>query len=800
MLTMPAPRRTQLVLAAALGFAAAGSAQDDEPGPRAVTLRFELDGEPIPGVPIRAAAAASWRPHDGWLRADEPRLARAAWPVVGRSDPEGRWTVATNRGHVDWNVLDVGAPFRVLEREPTDDGWRVLVARHEHFVVRVCLADGAPLPRMPMVLRQAGRDVCHAVTDAAGMATFGVDASLAARCTVLPFGWIGPDDGMPTVAVQLPDKILDVRLPPFGFVRARVLVGGVPGAARGLEASVRRGARSQSVARSPHEHVGVEFGPVAVGTAVEGLVRFASGEVAAFAARAVGAPGEVVVVDVEAEPPRPKLTLRIVAPGLRAPRSDLRVTGTFTLVTDGATVPVVVEVGGEGPVLLDPRPSLLRGARLRRVDVDIVETGSVRDPERPHARPRRAWSGSLAVERDLTPITHDLGVAELVPRGAVLRGRVVDEAGGGVADVQVEVAAAGAPERTVSTRTERGGAFELWQPLLRCGLGAPAPLVAVAVRGSGGERQFGPPGAPQPPGSEVTLVLPTPGRGHVALAFARGSVVPMAALEFAYVDARGGVHGLADWQQHWQCDAATDGVPHCRLGSLPAGWITLRILLRPGVPLLEVPDVVVPAGGDQHTDARLRQIDLTPLVRRVRVRVVDEQEVPIAGAHGERRGASDAFTFGPSDAGGWLEVVLPTTGGSRIGVAARGRQPVVVERVVDGQVVRLRRLPSLCVQVRGLPDDLPRAGLAVFLRSASRENLADHAAGELGAGDTASVPLPPPGRYHVRLTRQRTGDGGTTWGQLAQRDVDVWIGRDADSVEFVLDAPAVQRVREALAK
>ena len=136
----------------------------------------------------------------------------------------------------------------------------------------------------------------------------------------------------------------------------------------------------------------------------------------------------------------------------------------------------------------------------------------------------------------------------------------------------------------------------------------------------------------------------------------------------------------------------------------------------------------------------------------------------------------------------------------RVIVSAEGKQPVDVVDVQDGADVRLRALPNLCVTVKGLPADLPRAGLAVIFRSVVRENLADMAQAPLQDGDVAHVPLPPPGRYHVRLTKQTVVGGGSQWQVAGQRSEDVLIDLQAQTIEFVVDAAMVQRLRELQSK
>ncbi|MCC7398951.1 MAG: carboxypeptidase regulatory-like domain-containing protein [Planctomycetes bacterium] len=783
-------------LLALVSIAASANAQDPDPAPRQVVLQFELDGSPMPGVPLRRApTAATWPPQDGWLRLDDRRVAGTAWPVVGRSDPDGRLTLTVS-GAFDWRQFAVGSPFELVSSHGHDETMRLVVRRLEQFRVRVLDPDGVPLPRLPMTLQQDGQAVCFACTDGLGFATFGVPPQLAARCRVVPFGWIGPVDDLPTVALQSADKVFDMRLPPFGTVRVRALDRGIPRAMQIDGVSLAGGASIPVAdsARWENRTFGAEFGPVALGQAVAGVLRVPAGQLP-FAAPPVQRQGELVVVDVECDPWRPKLQLQVVVPGA-APRG----LANCTVVTDEGTASTTAVLAENGRVQLDFMVGTLRGSRLRRVDVDVVDATFPAEVGRRPRPQRRAWSGSLTLDRALTNGRHELGVVELAARGAVLRGRVVDERGQGVAGARVDITAVGGARSSYGVMTEADGSFELWQPLLRDDRGAPAQLVAVAALGSGGDVVHSEPGQPAAGGNDVLLVLRRAARGCLQLDFVADATLPIPALDFAFVDGNGVVHGLDASRMQWTRDASTKGVPVVRLGPLPVGKVTLRILLRPGVVLREYADVVIAAEGAVVDDERLHGIDLSALLRTVRMRVLDEEGVPIAGARVEYRRHSDAWSIGPSDGGGWLDLIDGPPGALRRIVSAPGKQPRELDAVVHGGDVTLRMLPDFCVTVRGLPDDLPRAGLAVFLRSVVRENLADHAVAELGPGDTANLPLPPAGRYHVRLVGVMKTRTGSTWSMLLQRDLDVLVTAEGDRCEFVLDAAAVQRVREALAQ
>lgn len=792
--------RASTFLACVLAAGAPAFAQSHDPQQRPVVLRIQLaDGTPMPGVPIvRDRGDAAAPAADGWLRHSDRRLSLAARPVVGRSDPEGKLTVLASDGNLGPREIEAAPPFRsrVLAR---DGGQYVLcVERLEQFVVQAIDAAGAPLVDFPLALQCNGQNEALALTDGRGFATFGVDPATSARLVVAPFGWIGPTEGLPTVAKQLPGKHLLFQVPPFGRVRVRATVGGAPKALpiHGARLHEPRGTYWSPDRGETTGFDGVEFGPVAVGQPLQGSVRFDSGEVP-FHAPAVSRPGEIVVVDVDADPARPQFEVQVVAPGVQqhAPsgKQAVSVRVSVTLHTDAGRfrLDATPDAGGRVRVVSD-RATVL-GQRLRRVDVD-VEEDVVEGTSAGLQRRSRYWSGSVAIDRALENSVMDLGPVATAPHPGLLRGRVVDERGRPVQGATVEITDAERTGARLQHWTGDDGRFEVSGPLLRDQHGNPAMVVAAATLGFGVDAVRSEPSAPVAAGSEVTLVLATPARGFVELTLRDPRALPTHALQFAFVEASGRVREIGHDRIAWGERNQT-----CRLGPLPPGRGALRIQLRPGVLLRTIADLEVTAGGVCR-DPRLADVDLSDAATACRMRVVDEQGVPIAGARVEYRGASDQWSIGPSDGGGVLEIIKGPPKALRIVVSAPGKQPVAVGEVVDGGDIRLRALPCLCVAVKGLPPDLARADLAVFCRSVVRENLADQSQASLGVGDVANVPLPPPGRYHLRLTIAQPAGAGTSWTLVGQRSDDVLVGLDGETLEFAVDEAMVQRLRQLLAK
>lgn len=781
-------------------------AQAQDPQQRPAVLRVELaDGTAVPGVPIRrplGPPAAGLDRRDGWLRDVPSGLVEAAWPEVGRTDPDGKLVLMTQEGALDARDVRVGAPFQLLGFGRSGSEYQLLVERHEQFVVRTTDAVGQPLVRFPMVLRQNDRDVAFAVTDARGVATFGVAPRDRARLVVVPFGWLGPTDAFPTVAAQLPDKQVPCTVPPFVHVRVRTMVGGVAMAAglRGARLLAPRSATWQARQPAAPPWLGVEIGPVAVGETLRGQLHLPVGDVP-FTVQVAATADGVQFVDVEADPPRPQFALQLVAPGLRQAKASSRIGEGPTIavnvllqvVTESGSFPCPGEIDDTGRVRFDPNQGQVRGQKIVRLDLDVTET-AVAVVDLRFERTTRVWSGSRAVDHALAAGLLELGAFEVAPHQGVLRGRVVDEAGEPVALATIDVEVVGGPA-TQRLWSEQDGRFELWGPLLRAADGTPGQVVATASLGQGPDMVRGEPSPAQSQCGTATLVLKRPAKGLLQLTLRTPPAVSSHALQLQWVGADGKVLDLGRERAQWRGSA----LDACTIGPLPPGRGALRILLRPGV-LLRTIDGLEIAVGKAVSDARLVDLDLADAVTTCRMRVVDEEGVPIAGARVEYRGASDQWSIGPSDGGGLLEIIKGPAKALRIVVTAAGKQPLEVDEVRDGGELRLRPLPNLCVVVKGLPADVPRQELAVFLRSVVRENLVDQAQALLGPGDTAYVPLPPAGRYHLRLTLARASGGGTSWTFVGQRPDDVLVGKDGETLEFTVDAAMLTNLRELLKK
>lgn len=783
-----------------LVFALPGAVpQPQDPRPEA--LRVEVvtpDGVPQPGalvgvLPIVAGAGDGLR--NGWLRAHDPRLAQLAAANHWRTGADGIAEVAwpgDPRGRYE---LSVAPPYRLLSTLRVANGvQRLTVRRLEPFVVRVVDTAGQPLPRFPLGLHSNGQLESVARSDAAGLVTFGIEPSHRAGLVVVPFGWVGPHDGFPTIALQSRDRVATLTVPPHGFVRVRALVHGEPRAAavRGVAMhapSRHELGRPRDV--EAEDCQGVLLGPVPLGEPLRGELRVRRA-VLPFSAPALRTAGEERIVDVETEPARPQFVARLsgAPPSLSLAR--------FVVHTDRGTFLDMPVITADGRVTARFDRTEWNGTRVRRVELVGAELGG--------GEPRM-WSGSVVLDLALLPTTLDVGTLALQSSAPALRGRVVDPQGRPVAGARVEVESApgSAAVLRCSVTCDPHGGFVVLQPAATEPDGRPASLVATAVSAFGREVATGAPSAPQPVGSEVTLVLGVAERGFLHVVVDEPRTVPPAALRFQFVNGDGRTFDVPP--AHVRPAPGPDG--HLRLGPLPLGSGELRVRLRSGAEIARIASVEVqaPAAADPEPDESLVRVDAAAHVRSCRLRVVDGNGVPIRGATLSVRDGSALIAIATSDEGGCAEFVLGRTQRLRLEVDAPGCQPLVVEDPDDGGQVQLQPRRSLCVAVTGLPADVDRERIEVMFHPVERGNLGDATQARLGGSDQAAVPLPRAGGYRVLLVVRQRGradrDGGSgSWGVVGERAEPVVVAADAEpsAFEFAVDAAMLARLRAALAQ
>lgn len=759
-----------------------GKDHDPEPKPLRVRTMLREGSTPVAGVPVhfqpRDFAAARTTVRDGWLVSCDPALERLVAGKLATSDGDGYATVVTPDGVPEGEVF-AGAPFRKIAFEPYQDFYVLWVEELARCEVRVRDGAGAPQAGLPLHLLGAGRGTEAAWTDAEGRAVFGIDPAVTVRLDVAPFGWFGPGGDLPSLALAGARDVVWVA-PPFGEVRVRAVRNGVPVSTPidglWLEPSPGRALESAS-----EPVAGLWLPRVAVGHAVRGQLEVGSLRLP-FACEGPTRQGEVVTVDVDIDPPRPKLALHVTGIAGLAPGAQVSV----MVRTDTRRFHEYVPVAADGRVLAAFDHERLSGERLCRVDVDLVVDAG------------HGYSASKAVEMPLANGVLDLGTIELQPSPPLLHG-TVDMPGalrpsGGRVTVQ-PIAEAFAWLQTTGFVAD-DGTFAVRGPLPRDDEGVVLPVRGWATVGSGVDRCETAAQAAPADGGPVTFVIAPPAAGSLSITLRQGGLLPRL-VWFDFVGAGGERRFFDHVRLQWQGNQSNA----CELRGLPLGRGDLRVLLAPGVELLRIADVVVAGAGT--VDPRLQQLDLAPFVQRRRVCVKDEAGVPIGTLHTSYcMPGKEPILWGSSSPDGWVEVVLGPKP-HRVMIATPGKEPRSVDEVADGADLVLGPRQMVRVVLQGLPADVPAAWVSVLLRPVERENLRDVVSATLADGCTATLPRPPAGRYVVWITVQRpAGKAGSAASVqfVAPAPFDVEDTTAAPDYTCELDAATIERITAMLAK
>lgn len=773
----------RVTLLSTLFVAMSAPAQEDRPAAVRIRAIGDADGLPRPGVHVYVAREADEQPGvtaDGFVIAEDARLRRLRGAIAVRTDPEGRAEIAPVPLWSLAPFVSVGEPHALAR--PVEALGNELVLRvvdHEPVGVRVVDGNGRKVAGFAVALRAADQDLCIALSDADGQALLGLPRGFTARVAVVPAGWVGPLDGFPTLAEALAGRrSVVLTVPPHGRLRLRAVRGGQPPALPiAVSLPVLHDLRTwqqlhPSLSHGGMEGLGVEFPFVALGVAATAHVTFDSCP-RRFEVQGPRGPGECAVADVELGL-RPQIRFRLggLDPGLFAVR--------VAIVTDARTHADTVSFVQRHCEI--ERRDGLHGTRLRRLDFDCAQPARGDEPA-------VVWTATVACDRPLTEPVIDLGEIRLEPHPPQLRGRVVDAAEAPVAGARVVIA----PPAGSGGQVESGadGRFQWLGPLFRDGRGAPALLVAWAGRGEARSETSAPTG----PGGEVTLVLrPEAGARAAARHAAKGTLV--ARIANVAADRSHGVSVVGSDNSPRQPSAVragTDGHAEFVFEGLRAGRYML-CAIEPGVGRFPVLEGLEVPGDGACTDERLRSVGLFDRVTFVPVLVVDAQGVPIAGA----MVTAGAFA-GRTDGTGRVRVPQQRDGDSGASFEAAGSRPLRVAALTDGRRVQLDPAGTIAVTVRGIPADLPRERLEVWVRDEVRERFAGPKA-SLGAGDVTRLPLPARGRYLVwLLVTTRDGRGGETSTGIATGPSPFAIGDEREqAAELALDEAAVAQLREAL--
>ena len=713
---------------------------------RLVCVRDAKTGLPLPGVAVRVGHRHEEESHlvDGWLlRCGRRPAARQAV----RSDPDGRVTLTAAEAR---QLLTVEPEFRLVEDRRSDAEPALVVERNPHHAVQVVDASGRAVADFSLCAQGLG---AVERTDASGLATFacqdpGLAAARGVVPTFVPVQWIGSPGSMPKVAVARGAGVTRMRVPPHVTLRLRFLRHGVPTAvavdAGWLSLPVEHalwGARATPrLPLPPLPPVtcrGIEVGPVAWTGEVRGEVRIGRLTLP-FGSTTLPATGRVLEIDLETDPPRPRLTgvVRL---------SDGATPATVRLgaATDAGVFHDQVAVGANGRMLASFDAERLRGTVLRRVWVDAID-------------PPGSAAVALAREVPLRDAELDLGDVVMAAHEPVLRGRVVDARGVPLATALATVRAAGpgAPPAVTEIPVDGAGRFTLAGPLFRGANGDVVPATASAavtppparrgVRAAATAPFQSAPSPPTPPGGEVELVVPDAATGALALVVQGTPPSWRSQLQ---------AQRLVDGNQlllHARDLATTNDASAWQAGSseLPAGRSRFRLLTMNQL-VYEVELEIAPARPSDPRAVLAHTVDFDAIVRQRSVRAIDEagRAVPEARVHVRSNGHRAGVM--PDERGDltWLEPVQLRHAAYLV---APGRQVIRLSADAAGAVTIV---PAVPVAARLRNDDgTPVEGRwTVMLDPCDDTGLAVHAA---MAGDGAvHFPGPAPGRYHVAVFR-----------------------------------------------
>ncbi|MBK8096107.1 MAG: carboxypeptidase regulatory-like domain-containing protein [Planctomycetes bacterium] len=780
-------------LAALCGGAAVLAQQEDEPPPPPpppppwrIKIVGEPDGLPRPGVLLHLATGPSTPATvdaDGFLTMEPPQVRRLRSATTFRSGPDGVVELPAGTEAEVWRVF-AGEPYwftRAPERVGDEQVWAV--GEREPVGVRVLDAARRPVAGLGVALQSGGRELSWAQTDAQGRAMLGVPKDHTARLHLAPAGWIGPLDGLPTIAAARSGRRGgDLVLPPFGVLRFRAIRGGQPARVRLGSYALRFPDEptwlAMGAANAEPEGFGLLFPCVATGVRLVGHVDL--GSHLAVDCHGPEVPGGVRTVDCEV-PWRPVLHATSSGPAVRhsVPRSV-----QVTFVTDAGVHESVAGLRADGVVDFGTTP--LRGRRLLAVAIDAPAESA----ERPEA-----WSVWRACDHDLSQAVIEIGALPMA-RIEQLRGRVVDSAGKPVAHAIVWVQPQ--PDGAQSALTaDTAGRFVWPGAVLRARDGAPLAIRAQARRD--GRRSEASVFAG---GHALTLTLVDPvesatrrparvARGTVTLTLAPSSRAAELAANMALVATTGFVRSRPE------VIVQDDGVRRLTFDRLEAGRYALRAMDNQGQVVFLMHRLEVPAEG-ACGDPRLlgfRSND-APVVRHVQV--VDAQRVPIAGAR-----VSGVGFMVATDGNGRVQLSTYDAAPLPGRVEVRGLRPLEVEDLADGLAVQPPPASQVRVVIAGLPAGVALDRIGVWVRHEQRERFEGPRAA-LGADGTVAVATPVAGNYLLSLLIVPPGqkvDDASRWRAIGMRADPIAIGNDPPAeIRWELDAATIEQVLQALAE
>lgn len=713
-------------------------AGDAPPRQKVVLVRDAQSDLPLPGVRVRLGRVEREAPYlvDGWLQ----RLGiRPTTPRVVRSDPAGRLVLHGADAEAE---IEFGPDFAWIGERMDEDQLVWVVQRTEHQAVLVVDAAGKPVKDFAVRSERTGR---VEISDEFGVARFAPDGLFgngpaeARHAEFVPAHWIGPLAA--PVAPPVPNRITRLELPPHVTLRLRFLRGGVPTAVAmdgaWLTAPIPTSLwsdRPEMLARASFEHRigpvtcrGIVVGPIAATGEVRGEVQIGRLRLP-FAGTALPGNGSVLELDLETDPPRPRLLGRV-----RVGDGPVPIRVRIGARTDVGGFEDEVQVGPDGRFSAGFDARWLRGTELRAVWIDglVPEQG-------------------VAAERSVAEPLHDgpieLGDFALAAHAPVLRGRAVDSRGQPLPHAQVTVLGpsvdGGSFERSLVS--DGDGRFVLGGPFFRDARGEVAPMTAFASVSTTQPfevRLLRSPEVLASAGSAVDLVVPDGETGACSVLVLGVPEDVRSGLQ-ASVVVGDAIHALRDEHRFdrrartsWRRDGLELPVGRCRirLSSLNQRLHEQDFEIEP----------IRPSDPDAIQVVTLR---FGELVQERTVRAVDPDGKPIPEARLHLRvvGHHSGMMPGPRGELSWFE---PKHLPHAAHLVAPGRQVVRLPADAAGDVLLPPAVPvglrlpvasgeALAGEWTAMLDPCDELGLAVY--------------GTL-RGEAVEFPGPAPGRYHVAM-------------------------------------------------
>ena len=404
-----------------------------------------------------------------------------------------------------------------------------------------------------------------------------------------------------------------------------------------------------------------------------------------------------------------------------------------------------------GAIRLNWSQHFLGEFRLGELTVRRVSAG-----DRPH---RVGWLARSPAARVSLPQVPEPGPTEagtltIAALPLLAAGRVVDEAGAGIAGARVSVRYWHNPARPSAWREEQhmfvladeGGRFELRAFPGDVGGTSNHRARAYALRVETGEAYL--------PG-EACFELGQAGLSVVLAAAGRLDVEPLcdsqAIAEALHLTLTNEETGEGPWAGPRRLSRG-----HHRWGPVPAGRYTLSVSTRGTRGLLaEVGGLQVEAG-QLLRDPRLCPLDLRGAVKHLVVEVRDEQGQRVQEAHLEPYDDGRLRTIRAK--GGVGELFAPAGDPCDVVVWAPGYRPALFEQLSESLAVCLSPAFHVTLRLVGGPEDVEVEGIRLGLRHAEDSPLPRAlrlptacSRPDLGPRGDVLVELPGPGRYDVAV-------------------------------------------------